>query len=157
MVVHVAGGGGGRKLGDSSALSPGTGKGMDDTDDNAVTESTESGTAHSLQCDECGKKLRDATAAQHHAERTQHTQFSESTDVIKPLSAEEKAEKLKLIQERLAAKRAAREALYLSCTVVLGTCIIVPDAWSSASEFPVHSFAAASFPYVCVPIAGLVA
>eukprot|EP00041_Stephanoeca_diplocostata_P011252 m.182926 g.182926 ORF g.182926 m.182926 type:complete len:338 (-) comp18475_c0_seq4:2751-3764(-) len=101
-------GGGGRKLGDSTGSASSIVV-LDGNKTGAVTADAESDTAESLQCDECGKKLRDATAAQRHAERTQHTQFSESTDVIKPLSTEEKAEKLKMLQERLAAKRAARE------------------------------------------------
>eukprot|EP00842_Homolaphlyctis_polyrhiza_P003178 jgi/Hompol1/3861/HPOL_006791-RA len=87
-------------------------------------------TAQSLKCDDCGKLLRDASfslilafgstatpldavrcvvstgaAAEAHAVRTQHVNFSESTMAIKPLTPEEKAEKLKQLQARLAAKR----------------------------------------------------
>ncbi|ORY83089.1 hypothetical protein BCR37DRAFT_386970 [Protomyces lactucae-debilis] len=62
--------------------------------------------ANSLQCDDCGKKLRNAQAAQVHAETTQHVNFSESTETIKPLTEEEKAAKLQMLKERLAAKRA---------------------------------------------------
>jgi flagellar biosynthesis GTPase FlhF len=62
-------------------------------------------TAQSLRCDDCEKILRDAPAAEFHAVKTGHTNFSESTEAIKPLTAEEKAQKLKEIQERLAKRR----------------------------------------------------
>lgn len=42
--------------------------------------------ANSLKCDDCGRMLRDTTAAQAHATRTGHQNFSQSTEVIKPLS-----------------------------------------------------------------------
>ncbi len=40
----------------------------------------------------CGKLLKDSDAATAHAMRTNHSSFSECTDVLKPLSAEEKEE-----------------------------------------------------------------
>jgi len=49
-----------------------------------------------------------AAAAEIHANRTQHVNFSESTEVIKPLTAEEKAIKLQELQERLAQKKLER-------------------------------------------------
>jgi hypothetical protein len=64
--------------------------------------------AQSLQCNDCGKLLRNTDAAQIHAERTQHQNFTESTDQIKPLTEEEKIEKLAMLKERLAAKRAMK-------------------------------------------------
>lgn len=39
-------------------------------------------TAQSLQCNDCGKLLRNTAAAQIHAERTQHQNFTESTDQV---------------------------------------------------------------------------
>ena len=42
----------------------------------------------------CGKLLKSEVDAQAHAARTKHTNFSESTDEIKPLTAEEKQEQL---------------------------------------------------------------
>ena len=42
----------------------------------------------------CGKLLRSADECQAHAIRTQHTNFAESTEEIKPLTAEEKEAKL---------------------------------------------------------------
>ncbi len=47
-------------------------------------------TAKSLKCEDCGKILRDENAAQLHAMKTEHTNFSESTEAIKPLTPEEK-------------------------------------------------------------------
>ncbi|CAF0790458.1 unnamed protein product [Rotaria sordida] len=61
--------------------------------------------ANSLKCDECGKLLKDADAATAHAMRTNHSSFSECTEVLKPLTAEEKEEMKKKIQERIVARR----------------------------------------------------
>lgn len=41
---------------------------------------------NSLQCDECLKKFRNSVTAEFHATRSGHTNFSESTDIIKPLT-----------------------------------------------------------------------
>jgi hypothetical protein len=60
---------------------------------------------NSLKCDECGKLLKDSDAATAHALKTNHSSFSECTDVIKPLTAEEKEEMKKRIQERIVARR----------------------------------------------------
>ncbi|KAJ3305407.1 hypothetical protein HDV03_001501 [Kappamyces sp. JEL0829] len=65
----------------------------------------EAETAQSLKCDDCGKILKDASAAEWHAAKTQHVNFSESTQAIKPLTAEEKAKKVEELQARLAARR----------------------------------------------------
>ncbi|CAG8494286.1 12959_t:CDS:2 [Cetraspora pellucida] len=65
-------------------------------------------TAQSLQCNDCQKLLRDASAAQVHATRTGHVNFSESTTAIKPLTEEEKQAKLLELKQRLAEKRELR-------------------------------------------------
>ncbi|OAD76805.1 C2H2-type zinc finger transcription factor [Phycomyces blakesleeanus NRRL 1555(-)] len=65
-------------------------------------------TAHSLICNDCQKLFRDSTAAERHAIRTQHQNFSESTEVIAPLSEEEKKQKLAELKARLAEKRALK-------------------------------------------------
>ena len=62
--------------------------------------------AKSLVCNECGKKFRGVAAAEYHATKTEHQDFSESTDEIKPLTEEEKKAKLEELRERLATKRA---------------------------------------------------
>jgi UBX domain-containing protein 1/4 len=60
----------------------------------------------SLVCNDCGKKFRTQEQAEYHASKTQHIDFSESTDEISPLGEEEKKAKLAELKERLAAKRA---------------------------------------------------
>jgi hypothetical protein len=62
--------------------------------------------AQSLVCDVCGKKFRSVNQAQFHGEKTGHEQFSESTEELKPLTEEEKAQRLQELKEKLAAKRA---------------------------------------------------
>ncbi|KAL4237750.1 UBX domain-containing protein 1 [Mactra antiquata] len=76
--------------------------------DNAVQE--QPAEAKSFKCDECGKLLKDADAVQFHAAKTQHENFSESVEEVKPLSAEEKKEQLNKLQEKLKQKRLEREA-----------------------------------------------
>ncbi|KAI7905533.1 ubiquitin-related domain-containing protein [Cokeromyces recurvatus] len=66
-------------------------------------------TAQSLICNDCQKLFRDATGAELHATRTGHQNFSESTEAIKPLTEEEKKQKLAELKARMAEKRAARE------------------------------------------------
>ncbi|KAF7726852.1 hypothetical protein EC973_008359 [Apophysomyces ossiformis] len=65
-------------------------------------------TAQSLICNDCQKLFRDATAAERHAIRTQHQNFSESTQAIAPLTEEEKRAKLAELKARLAEKRALK-------------------------------------------------
>ncbi|KAK4575266.1 hypothetical protein LTR86_001118 [Recurvomyces mirabilis] len=63
-------------------------------------------TAMSMVCNDCGRKLRNMAAAQFHAEKTGHDDFSESTEEIAPLTEEEKKQRLQEMREKLAAKRA---------------------------------------------------
>ncbi|KAF9579122.1 UBX domain-containing protein 1 [Lunasporangiospora selenospora] len=65
-------------------------------------------TAQSLVCQDCGVLLRDETAAQRHAMRTEHVNFAESTTVIQPLTEEEKRLKLSELKQRLQDKRAVK-------------------------------------------------
>ena len=65
--------------------------------------------AMSMVCNDCGRKLRNMAAAQFHAEKTGHDDFSESTEEIAPLTEEEKKQKLQELKEKLAAKRAGQE------------------------------------------------
>ncbi|RFU77222.1 uba ts-n domain containing [Trichoderma arundinaceum] len=64
--------------------------------------------AKSLICNECGKRFRNHDLASYHATKTEHTDFSESTDEIAPLTEEEKKVKLEELRERLKAKKAAQ-------------------------------------------------
>ncbi|KAH9256740.1 hypothetical protein BASA81_005034 [Batrachochytrium salamandrivorans] len=79
------------------------------TEEGEITQ--DQATANSLKCEDCGKLLRDGAAAELHAVKTQHVNFSESTMVITPLTPEEKAQKLKDLQARLLAKREEKRLL----------------------------------------------
>ncbi|KAJ3249573.1 hypothetical protein HDU78_000100 [Chytriomyces hyalinus] len=71
--------------------------------DDAITE--EEATAQSLKCDDCGRLLRDAAAAEFHAVKSGHQNFSESTQAIKPLTEEEKKAKLEELRQKLALRK----------------------------------------------------
>ncbi|PYH95148.1 hypothetical protein BO71DRAFT_398251 [Aspergillus ellipticus CBS 707.79] len=64
--------------------------------------------ARSLVCNECGKKFRSHAQAEFHASKSQHVDFSESTEEIAPLTAEEKKDRLEELRQKLAAKRAGQ-------------------------------------------------
>jgi len=82
-----------------------------DDEEDAATKAEiaelETGQARSMVCNECNKKFRSLAAAEFHASKTEHTDFSESTEEIAPLTEEEKKAKLEELRERVAAKRAA--------------------------------------------------
>lgn len=79
-------------------------------EENAQKEKAEAAAeeAKSLVCNECGKRFRGTAAAEYHASKTEHTDFSESTEEIVPLTEEEKKAKLSELREKLAAKRAVQ-------------------------------------------------
>lgn len=52
------------------------------------------GEAKSIKCTDCGKILKSAAFASFHAEKSGHTNFEESTEEIKPLTEEEKKQRL---------------------------------------------------------------
>lgn len=62
--------------------------------------------AHSLVCNECGKRFRSQAQAEFHASKTQHVDFAESTEEIAPLTEEEKKARLEELRQKLADKRA---------------------------------------------------
>ncbi|KAG9792261.1 hypothetical protein ABEF95_016119 [Exophiala dermatitidis] len=64
--------------------------------------------AKSLVCNECSKKFRGTAQAEFHASKSGHTDFSESTEEVAPLTEEEKKAKLAELREKLAAKRAVQ-------------------------------------------------
>lgn len=64
--------------------------------------------ARSLKCDDCGKLLRDGAAAELHAHRTGHENYSESVSEVPTLSAEERAAQLLKLRDQLAARRVAK-------------------------------------------------
>eukprot|EP01137_Pigoraptor_chileana_P001210 Opistho-2@38519 len=75
----------------------------------ASAAASEGGHAMSLMCQDCGKRLRSDVEAQAHAARTGHANFAESTEEIKPLTPEEKAAQLALLQKKMEEKRKIRE------------------------------------------------
>ncbi|KAJ2334585.1 hypothetical protein GGI00_001786 [Coemansia sp. RSA 2681] len=64
--------------------------------------------AQSLVCNVCQKQFKNADLAQYHATKTGHEDFSESIEAVKPLTEEEKKEKLDELQQRIADKRKLR-------------------------------------------------
>ncbi|KAH7325780.1 ubiquitin-related domain-containing protein [Stachybotrys elegans] len=82
---------------------------QDEDETNAEITALESGQeARSLVCNECGKRFRNEALASYHASKTEHTDFSQSTEEIAPLTEEEKKAKLEELRERLKAKKAAQ-------------------------------------------------
>ncbi|CAO1617555.1 unnamed protein product [Sympodiomycopsis kandeliae] len=63
--------------------------------------------AKSIKCSDCGKVMREALVS-FHAEKSGHTNFEESTEEIKPLTEEEKKERLAQMRQKLSEKRAAQ-------------------------------------------------
>ncbi|ORY23732.1 UBX-domain-containing protein [Neocallimastix californiae] len=69
-----------------------------ETKDTSMEENAPSnndGEAKSLICNDCQKILKDAQAAEFHAIKTGHQNFSESTEAVKPLTEEQEYEKQK--------------------------------------------------------------
>ncbi|XP_005106367.1 UBX domain-containing protein 1-A [Aplysia californica] len=102
----------GNVLGKESESSSASGEGSGGTDESQKTETSDGAAlllAKSLKCNECGKLLKSEIDAQAHAARTQHTDFSESTEEIKPLTEEEKKEQMIKLQDRLKQKRLEKE------------------------------------------------
>lgn len=64
--------------------------------------------AKSYVCNECGKKMRGMREVEFHSSKSEHTDFSESTEEIKPLTEEEKKQKLQELREKMAAKKAVQ-------------------------------------------------
>ncbi|OBT69684.1 hypothetical protein VE03_00832 [Pseudogymnoascus sp. 23342-1-I1] len=67
--------------------------------------------ARSLICNECGKRFRSTAQAEFHASKTEHQDFAESTEEIKPLTEEEKKQRLDELRAALATKRAKQSAI----------------------------------------------
>ncbi|OAX83166.1 hypothetical protein ACJ72_02474 [Emergomyces africanus] len=61
--------------------------------------------ARSLVCNDCGKRFRSQAQAEFHASKTEHVDFSESTEEIAPLTEEERKARLEELRQKLAAKR----------------------------------------------------
>jgi hypothetical protein len=65
--------------------------------------------AQSYKCNECGKILSNMANLELHANKTGHSDFEESTQLMKALTEEEKKAKIEEIKGLLKAKRAQRE------------------------------------------------
>jgi len=108
----------------SSALAPSGGEPMDEDEDDqealravygktgaagaAAAAAETAAEAKSIKCSECGKIFKNTSLANYHAEKSGHDQFEESTEEIKPLTEEEKKQKLAELREKMAAKRAVK-------------------------------------------------
>ncbi|KAH9832658.1 ubiquitin-related domain-containing protein [Rhodofomes roseus] len=68
----------------------------------------ESVEAQSIKCSQCGKVFKNTALANYHAEKSGHDQFEESTEEVKPLTEEEKTQRLADLKEKMAAKRAVK-------------------------------------------------
>ncbi|KAI0470700.1 ubiquitin-related domain-containing protein [Xylariaceae sp. FL0804] len=82
---------------------------LEEDQSGANIEKVSDGTvALSLVCNECGKKFRSQGEAEFHANKSGHTDFSESTEEIAPLTEDEKKQRLEELRERVKAKRAGQ-------------------------------------------------
>lgn len=97
----------GRSLGDTSnnisSSQPSPPKPSENSGGSGGTETDQ--VARSIKCDDCGKVMRNEQEAETHAARTQHVNFSQSTEEKKALTAEEKAAQFKKLQERMQQKK----------------------------------------------------
>mmetsp|Transcript_21228 Transcript_21228/g.44652 ORF Transcript_21228/g.44652 Transcript_21228/m.44652 type:complete len:560 (+) Transcript_21228:224-1903(+) len=82
---------------------------QDDADIDEDIPAGAGGTVRSYKCIESGKIFSSLADLELHANRTGHTDFEESTEAVKPRTAEEKAAKILELKELLKAKRAERE------------------------------------------------
>ncbi|KAF7544181.1 hypothetical protein G7046_g9842 [Stylonectria norvegica] len=73
-----------------------------------ITEIESGQAARSLVCNDCGKRFRNQDLASYHAGKTDHENFSESTEEIAPLTEEEKKARLAELRERLQAKKSIK-------------------------------------------------
>ncbi|KAJ3120250.1 hypothetical protein HK100_012883 [Physocladia obscura] len=79
-----------------------------ENDSNETAESDVA--AQSLQCKDCGRLLKDAVAAEVHAGKSGHQNFSETTQLIKPLTEEEKQAKLADLRAKMATRKQEKRA-----------------------------------------------
>ncbi|TVY54471.1 UBX domain-containing protein, partial [Lachnellula suecica] len=83
-----------------------------ETDSNVEPPALKEGEeARSMVCNICGKKFRSMAQAEFHASKTEHVDFSESTEEIAPLTEEEKKARLEELRSALAEKRAKQSLI----------------------------------------------
>lgn len=91
----------------ASLASKPTAAAADDDDPHAEPPALKEGeVAQSLVCEDCGKRFRSEAQASFHADKSGHQNFAQSTEEIKPLTEEEKKERLAELRANVAAKRA---------------------------------------------------
>ncbi|CAJ0954933.1 unnamed protein product, partial [Mesorhabditis belari] len=73
--------------------------------DQTSTSDAPAAAANSFKCDDCGKLLKDNDALMFHAAKTNHENFSESTETIKALTPEELAAQREEIKKKLQSVR----------------------------------------------------
>lgn len=73
-----------------------------DADDKEMTAEEE---AKSLVCNDCNKRFRNADQATYHATKSGHENFSQSTEEIAPLTAEQSKEKLAELKHKSLARK----------------------------------------------------
>lgn len=79
------------------------------SEDKTNTEEAPAEEAKSIKCEDCGKLFQTQVEVEFHAAKTGHSNFSESVEEKKPLTEEEKAEKLRKVEDMLKQKRRERE------------------------------------------------
>ncbi|XP_060857596.1 UBX domain-containing protein 1-A-like isoform X2 [Metopolophium dirhodum] len=77
---------------------------------NSETNTSSATVAKSYKCEDCNKLFGDTTALEYHAMKSGHSNLTESTEEIKPLTEDEKKEQKKKLEERLKEKRKEHEA-----------------------------------------------
>lgn len=80
----------------------------DETGEGSTAEGS-GGEAKSIKCEDCGRLFKTSLEVEFHATKSGHANFSETTEEKKPLTEEEKKAQLRLIEEKIAKKRAERE------------------------------------------------
>lgn len=95
-----------KSLEEINGAAPPATKQTEDDDPNAEPPALKPGEiAQSLVCNECGKRFRSQAQAEFHATKTEHIDFSESTEALPELTPEERAAKLAELRQKLAEKR----------------------------------------------------
>lgn len=80
------------------------------TDPDAPPELKPGEEAKSLVCNDCGKRFKSTAQAEWHASKTEHQDFEESTEEIKPLTEEEKKARLEELRAKMTEKKATQAA-----------------------------------------------
>lgn len=93
---------------DPSASTTSTPAAMDTSQTEAKAEES-TAEAKSIKCEDCGKLFQTQVEIEYHAAKSGHSNFSESVEEKKPLTEEEKAEKLRKVEDMLKQKRKDRE------------------------------------------------